>query len=172
MAAPDAAGDRTATADLTDRAKARIALDLVLKQLIDNARELMTTETRDDPAGLITAVRLLIRGQGLVALEAAVVYACVAGADWSRIAAALGVGIDEDLARVRYQERVSRWIAGEPVPAGPVLGDGGQPTGLPDQPEEISLAVVAALEDWLLRTEDPQAQRARPGRRPIMDGLC
>jgi hypothetical protein len=174
MAAPDAAGDRTATADLTDRARARIAVDLVLKQLIENARSLIPTEADGDPAELITAIRLLIRGQGLIALEAAVVYAWVAGADWTRIAAALGEGIDEDLARRRYQERVRRWAAGEPVPPGPVLGDGAQPDGLPGQPDEIDLAVVAALEDWFLRTEDPQARRDRrdrPGRRPVMDWL-
>lgn len=170
MSSPDVQTG-TATAALTATARCRIALGLMARRAIEQLRSIIPTEGDRElqPGELIRAARM-VRALDLGPLEYAVVWELARGTTWAEVAAALGR--TEADARSLYGEKAARWLADEPVPAGPVLTDGSRPTGLPDTPDMITIKHAADLEAWYLRTRDPADRVAGTGTpRPVTGEL-
>lgn len=158
----DRQAETTAAAALTARGRCRIALGMMVREAVEYALQLIPTEGDGQlrPGEMIRAVRQL-RALDLTPLQLAVAWEIAGGATWAEVAAALG--LTEDDARGRYQESSGRWLANEPVPPGPVLPDGTQPSGLPPTPANVTIGDALVLERWYLRVVDPADRVARDG---------
>ena len=172
---PVAAPNARSNGHLSDRARARVAYGLAAQRAADYARALVPTHGDQHMRRgewIRQARRHLIYSHAL--RDAAVFLELADGATWAEVAE--GLGLDEALVRERYEERLARWTAGEPAPAGPRMAEGLAVTMVPPAETDVTWADAEQLDRWFIHTSPPrdvEAQRAiaSSGDRPFTRNL-